>query len=70
MELDDLFERAKLFTEYVGIVSVSSLKRQFLIGYSQAEQLLNQLIEENICEPIKIFVPEYGYGYQLKSCVK
>ena len=65
MQLDDLFERAKLFTEEVGVVSVSSLQRQFLIGYSQAEQLLNQLIEEIICESTKTLVLDYGYGYKL-----
>ncbi len=48
MQSDDLFERAKLFTEEVGVVSVSSLQRHFLIGYSDAEQLLNQLIEASI----------------------
>lgn len=41
MQSDDLFERAKLFTKEVGVVSVSSLQRHFLIGYSHAEQLLN-----------------------------
>lgn len=38
MQSDDLFGRAKLFTEEVGVVSVSSLQHHFLIGYSQAEQ--------------------------------
>ena len=44
MQSDDLFERAKLFIEEVGVVSVSSLQRKFLIGHTQAEQVLNQLI--------------------------
>lgn len=70
MQSHDLFECAKLFTEEVGVVSVSSLQRKFLIGHTQAEQLLNQLIEENICESIKTFIPDYGYGYPLKSRVK
>nr|WP_279052044.1 DNA translocase FtsK [Acinetobacter tandoii] len=70
MQLDDLFERAKLFTEEVGVVSVSSLQRQFLIGYSQAEQLLNQLIEESICESTKTLVLDYGYGYKLHQGMK
>ena len=65
MQSDDLFERAKLFTEEVGVVSVASLQRQFLISYSQAEQLLNRLIEESICESTKTFVLDYGYGYKL-----
>ena len=65
MQSDDLFERAKLFTEEVGVVSVSSLQRKFLIGHTQAEQVLNQLIEENICEATKTFVLDYGYGYKL-----
>lgn len=65
MQSDNLFERAKLFTEEVGVVSVSSLQRQFLISYSQAEQLLNRLIEESICESTKTFVLDYGYGYKL-----
>ncbi|MDV7640494.1 DNA translocase FtsK [Acinetobacter baumannii] len=65
MQSDDLFERAKLFTEEVGVVSVSSLQRKFLIGHTQAEQLLNELIEESICEATKTFVQDYGYGYKL-----
>lgn len=64
------FERAKLFTEEVGVVSVSSLQHHFLIGYSQAEQLLNQLIEESICEATKTFVLDYGYGYKLHQGMK
>lgn len=70
MQSDDLFERAKLFTKDVGVVSVSSLQRQFLIGYSQAEQLLNQLIEESICESTKTLVLDYGYGYKLHQGMK
>ncbi|ENV18213.1 DNA translocase FtsK [Acinetobacter guillouiae] len=70
MQSDDLFERAKLFTKDVGVVSVSSLQRQFLIGYSQAEQLLNQLIEEIICESTKTLVLDYGYGYKLHQGMK
>ena len=65
MQSDNLFERAKLFTEEVGVVSVSSLQRKFLIGHTQAEQLLNELIEESICESTKTFVLDYGYGYKL-----
>ena len=65
MQSDDLFERAKLFTEEVGVVSVSSLQRHFLIGYSHAEQVLSQLIEASICESTKTFVLDYGYGYKL-----
>ena len=70
MQSDNLFERAKLFTEEVGVISVSSLQRKFLIGHTQAEQLLKQLIEEQICESIKTFIPDYGYSYPLKSRVK
>ena len=70
MQSDNLFERAKLFTEEVGVVSVSSLQRQFLISYSQAEQLLNRLVEESICESTKTFVLDYGYGYKLHQGMK
>lgn len=70
MQSDDLFERAKLFTEKVGFVSVSSLQRHFLIGYSHSEQLLNQLIEASICESTKNFVLDYGYGYKLHQGMK
>ncbi|ENU99685.1 hypothetical protein KTG68_00805 [Acinetobacter variabilis] len=70
MQSDNLFERAKLFTEEVGVVSVSSLQRQFLISYSQAEQLLNRLIEESICESTKTFVSDYRYGYKLHQGMK
>ena len=59
MQSDDLFERAKLFTEEVGVVSVSSLQRKFLIGHFQAEKLLKQLIKENICD--SHFVQGQGY---------
>ena len=54
----------------MGVVSVSSLQRQFLISYSQAEQLLNRLIEESICESTKTFVLDYGYGYKLHQGMK
>ncbi len=70
MQSDDIFERAKLFIEEVGVVSVSSLQRHFLIGYSHAEQLLNQLIEASICESTKTFVLDYGYGYKLHQGMK
>lgn len=70
MQSDDIFERAKLFTEEVDVVSVSSLQHHFLIGYSQAEQLLNQLIEASICESTKTFVLDYGYGYKLHQGMK
>lgn len=66
MQSDDLFERAKLFTEEIGVISVSSLQRQFLIGHTQAEQVLHQLIEDNICE--SYFVQ--GQGYILKKFCK
>lgn len=66
MQPNDLFERAKLFTEEVGVISVSSLQRKFLIGHSQAESLLKQLIEENVCE--NHFVQ--GEGYILKKFSK
>ena len=70
MQSDDLFERAKLFTKEVGVVSVSGLQRHFLIGYSHAEQLLNQLIEVSVCESTKTFVLDYGYGYKLHQGMK
>lgn len=70
MQSDDLFERAKLFIEEVGVVSVSSLQRKFLMGHTQAEQVLNQLIEESICEATKTFVLDYGYGYKLPQGMK
>lgn len=70
MQSDDLFERAKLFIEEVGVVSVSSLQRKFLMGHTQAEQVLNQLIEESICEATKTFVLDYGYGYKLHQGMK
>ena len=66
MQSDDLFERAKLFTEEMGVVSVSSLQRKFLIGHFQAKSLLQQLIEKNICE--SYFVQ--GQGYILKKFSK
>lgn len=70
MQSDDIFERAKLFTKEVGVITVSSLQRHFLIKYSDAEQLLSQLIEANICESTKTFVLDYGYGYKLHQGMK
>ena len=66
MQSDDLFGRAKLFTEEMGVVSVSSLQRKFLIGHFQAKSLLQLLIEKNICE--SYFVQ--GQGYILKKFSK
>jgi len=65
MQSDDLFERAKLFTEEVGVVTVSSLQRKFLIGHTQAEKLLKQLIKENICD--SHFLQGQGYISQNHS---
>lgn len=65
MQSDDLFERAKLFTEEVGVVTVSSLQRKFLIGHPQAEKLLKQLIKENICD--SHFLQGQGYISQNHS---
>lgn len=39
-------------------------------GYSDAEQLLSQLIEASICESTKTFVLDYGYGYKLHRGMK
>jgi len=38
-----------LFAQEVDYISVSSLQRKFLIGYQQANKLLECLIENKIC---------------------
>ena len=45
----ELLEQAILFIQEVEHISVSSLQRKFLIGYQQATELLQCLIENKIC---------------------
>ena len=44
-----LLQQAILFAQEVEHISVSSLQRKFLIGYQQATELLQCLIENKIC---------------------
>ena len=46
---EDLLQQAILFIQAVEHISVSSLQRKFLIGYQQATELLQCLIENKIC---------------------
>lgn len=46
---EDLLQQAILFIQEVEHISVSSLQRKFLIGYQQATELLQCLIENKIC---------------------
>ncbi|MDM1021309.1 DNA translocase FtsK [Acinetobacter sp. VNK23] len=46
---EDLLQQAILFVQEVEHISVSSLQRKFLIGYQQATELLQCLIENKIC---------------------
>ena len=46
---EDLLQQAILFAQEVEHISVSSLQRKFLIGYQQANKLLECLIENKIC---------------------
>jgi DNA segregation ATPase FtsK/SpoIIIE-like protein len=46
---EDLLQQAMLFAQEVDYISVSSLQRKFLIGYQQANKLLECLIENKIC---------------------
>ena len=46
---EDLLQQAILFIQEVEHISVSSLQRKFLIGYQQANKLLECLIENKIC---------------------
>ncbi len=46
---EDLLQQAILFVQEVEHISVSSLQRKFLIGYQQANKLLECLIENKIC---------------------
>jgi len=46
---EDLLQQAMLFAQEVDHISVSSLQRKFLIGYQQANKLLECLIENKIC---------------------
>ena len=45
----ELLQQAMLFAQEVDYISVSSLQRKFLIGYQQATELLQCLIENKIC---------------------
>ena len=45
----ELLQQAILFVQEVEHISVSSLQRKFLIGYQQATELLQCLIENKIC---------------------
>lgn len=55
----ELLEQAMLFAQEVDYISVSSLQRKFLIGYQQANKLLECLIENKICAVD--FTPHYGH---------
>lgn len=59
---EDLLQQAILFVQEVEHISVSSLQRKFLIGYQQANKLLECLIENKICEA-KLTV---GLGYKIQ----
>ena len=59
MNHEDLLQQAKAFTKDAGYVSVSSLQRKFMIGYQQARQLTDTLIQQGFCEAK--FTPQYGY---------
>ena len=59
---EDLLQQAMLFAQEVDYISVSSLQRKFLIGYQQATELLQCLIENKICEA-KLTV---GLGYKIQ----
>lgn len=59
---EDLLQQAILFIQEVEHISVSSLQRKFLIGYQQANKLLECLIENKICEA-KLTV---GLGYKIQ----
>ena len=59
---EDLLQQAILFVQEVEHISVSSLQRKFLIGYQQATELLQCLIENKICEA-KLTV---GLGYKIQ----
>ena len=56
---EELLQQAILFAQEIDYISVSGLQRKFLIGYEQAKQLLDELIETNICEAA--FTVGYGY---------
>ena len=58
----ELLQQAILFVQEVEHISVSSLQRKFLIGYQQANKLLECLIENKICEA-KLTV---GLGYKIQ----
>ena len=56
---EDLLQQAILFVQEVEHISVSSLQRKFLIGYQQANKLLECLIENKICAVD--FTPHYSH---------
>ena len=45
-----LIKQAKEFSQDAGYVSISSLQRRFILGYEQAKQLADVLIQQDFCE--------------------
>ncbi|WHP06506.1 DNA translocase FtsK [Acinetobacter corruptisaponis] len=56
---EELLQQAILFAKELDYISVSGLQRKFLIGYQQANKLLECLIETKICAVD--FTPHYGH---------
>lgn len=61
MNHQKLLDQAKYFALEVDYISVSTLQRKLLIGYSQATKILEILIREGICE--SKFTANQGYFF-------
>ncbi|CAB1212520.1 DNA translocase FtsK [Acinetobacter bouvetii] len=51
--------RAKKLSLISGYVSISIIQRQLLIGYNEAKQLVEILLQQNFCE--QNYTREHGY---------
>ena len=50
MQDSPLIQQVKEFSQDAGYVSISSLQRRFILGYEQAKQLADVLIQQDFCE--------------------
>lgn len=59
MSNETLSDQAKCYARKVNYISTSTLQRKLLLGYKEASQILEMLINDGICD--SKFTPNYGY---------